>query len=224
MSKEKDKDVTNMSVEQKSDLRTYNNDGNITLEQLIEGLKELFSGEKDGVVVEDVHDLMDKFQFNALDFQHYCKWESNRLTRNLVHEGNSKFNLILMCWAEAVVTPIHDHSNSHCFMRILEGAAVETRYYWPEERRAEDGSLLASSQRLLEAGQTAYMSDELGLHRVANQSRTQTMMSLHVYSPPFQDCNILDEKTRKETKIQMIFYSKFGKKMETQIVSESDID
>ena len=99
-----------------------------------------------------------------------------------------------------------------------------SRYHWPEEVCGEDGSLVASSRRLLGAGQTAYMSDELGLHRVSNQSRTQTMTSLHVYSPPFQDCNIFDEKTRKETNIQMIFYSKFGKKMETQIVNESDID
>ena len=65
-----------------------------------------------------------------------------------------------------------------------------SRYHWPEDVCAEDGSLVASSRRLLGAGQTAYMSDELGLHRVANQSHTQRLLSLHLYSPPFGDCNV----------------------------------
>jgi cysteine dioxygenase len=43
--------------------------------------------------------------------------------------GNGNFNLILMCWPEGAVSPIHDHTNSHCFMRILEGRAKEIR--WP---------------------------------------------------------------------------------------------
>ena len=65
-----------------------------------------------------------------------------------------------------------------------------SRYHWPEDVCGEDGSLVASSRRLLGAGQTAYMSDELGLHRVANQSHTQRLLSLHLYSPPFGDCNV----------------------------------
>ena len=32
-------------------------------------------------------------------------------------------------------SPIHDHSNSHCFMRILQGSVKETQYYWPDDEK-----------------------------------------------------------------------------------------
>ena len=76
-------------------------------------------------------------------------------------------------------------------MRILQGNAVETRYHWPGEALADDGGLLESGRTVYPAGQTAYMSDELGLHRVENESHTSKLASLHLYSPPFSDCNVI---------------------------------
>jgi len=184
----------------------------ITFEQLIDGLLELFSGDKESVVIEEVQNFINKYKFDPNDFKRFTKWDKYKYTRNLVHEGNSKFNLILMCWPESVSSAVHDHADSHCFMRILAGNARETRYWWPKDLCAEDGSLLEMSRRKLESGQTAYMSDELGLHRVENESHTEKLCSLHLYSPPFADCNIFDQRTSKKTPIKMTFYSKFGEK------------
>ena len=50
-----------------------------------------------------------RYKFDLKDFQKFIKWDKYKYTRNLVHEGNSKFNLILMCWPEAVSSAIHDH-------------------------------------------------------------------------------------------------------------------
>ena len=33
-----------------------------------------------------------------------------------------------------------------------------------------------------------YMSDELGLHKMANPNQKKGTISLHLYSPPFQNC------------------------------------
>ena len=153
--------------------------------------------------------LIARYKFDLKDFQKFIKWDKYKYTRNLVHEGNSKFNLILMCWPEAVSSAIHDHQvrsyvtchdvtmindhllqDSHCFMRILAGEATETRYHWPEEETREDGGLAELERRTLGAGETAYMSDQLGLHRVENESHSERLLSLHLYSPPFADCNV----------------------------------
>ena len=77
-------------------------------------------------------------------------------------------------------------------MRILAGEATETRYHWPEEETREDGGLAELERRTLGAGETAYMSDQLGLHRVENESHSERLLSLHLYSPPFADCNVSD--------------------------------
>ena len=56
-----------------------------------------------------------------------------RYTRNLINKGNGKFNLIVLCWGESQGSGIHDHSNSHCFVKILDGELRETLYAWPKE-------------------------------------------------------------------------------------------
>lgn len=57
---------------------------------------------------------------------------SLRYTRNLVDAGNGKFNLMIICWGEGHGSAIHDHSDCHCFMKMLKGELVESRYAWPE--------------------------------------------------------------------------------------------
>ena len=53
----------------------------------------------------------------------------NRYTRNLVSEGNGRFNLILLCWGEGHSSSIHDHAHAHCFMKMLLGAPHLYRFY-----------------------------------------------------------------------------------------------
>lgn len=38
---------------------------------------------------------------------------------------------MLAVFIPAVFSPIHDHSGSHCIMKILDGELQETQYEWP---------------------------------------------------------------------------------------------
>lgn len=58
--------------------------------------------------------------------------EFHRYTRNLVDAGNGKFNLMIICWGEGHGSAIHDHADSHCFMKMLQGELREIRYAWPQ--------------------------------------------------------------------------------------------
>ena len=35
---------------------------------------------------------------------------------------------MILCWGEGHGSAIHDHSDSHCFMKILKGELAEVRY------------------------------------------------------------------------------------------------
>lgn len=76
---------------------------------------------------------MEAYQSNQSDWSHYAYYDRHRYTRNLIDNGNGHFNLILLCWGQTQQSPIHDHSNSHCMMKMLAGQLVETQYSWPEE-------------------------------------------------------------------------------------------
>ena len=34
------------------------------------------------------------------------------------------------------ISPVHDHAESHCFMKIMKGTLRETKYKWPEQEIA----------------------------------------------------------------------------------------
>lgn len=62
----------------------------------------------------------------------------------MVDDGNGKYNLMLLCWGEGQASGIHDHADSHCFMKMLKGSLEEIRYSWPQ---TDDGSALAETGR-----------------------------------------------------------------------------
>ncbi|NWH79824.1 CDO1 dioxygenase, partial [Piaya cayana] len=141
-----------------------------------------------------------------------------RYTRNLVDCGNGKFNLMILCWGEGHGSSIHDHTDSHCFMKILQGNLKETLFEWPEKKG--NGEMTKKSERVLRENQCAYINDSIGLHRVENISHTESAVSLHLYSPPFDSCNTFDQRTGHKHKVKMTFYSQFGER--TPCVSTRD--
>ncbi|XP_008941038.1 PREDICTED: cysteine dioxygenase type 1 [Merops nubicus] len=134
----------------------------------------------------------------------------SRYTRNLVDSGNGKFNLMILCWGEGHGSSIHDHADSHCFMKILQGNLKETLFEWPEKKG--NGEMIRKSERVLRENQCAYINDSIGLHRVENISHTETAVSLHLYSPPFDSCNTFDQRTGHKHKVTMTFYSQYGER------------
>ena len=56
---------------------------------------------------------------------------------------------------------IHDHSNSHCFMKILAGDLLETSYEWPEDGKQQPNSAMkVTAQHSYTRDQVTYISGE----------------------------------------------------------------
>ena len=73
-------------------------------------------------------ELSNSYKSNPGDWRKYAKFDKYKYTRNLVHEGNGKFNLMLLCWAPGNQSSIHDHANAHCFVKVLDGSLREVCY------------------------------------------------------------------------------------------------
>lgn len=203
------------------------------LQQLIDELHKAFS--YDHVNIEYVNHLMLSYKSNPKEWRKYAKFDRYRYTRNLVDAGNGKFNLMILCWGEGHGSAIHDHADSHCFMKMLQGELCEIRFAWPNEKSininsgADIGTMITNDddettysqdelqeigRSKLETNMVAYINDNLGLHRVENPSHTDTAVSLHLYCPPFEDCSIFNKQSGKRTKCAVTFWSKFGERCE----------
>ncbi|XP_063370850.1 cysteine dioxygenase type 1 [Cydia amplana] len=210
------------------------------LETLVEELHAIFS--HDHVNVQDVQKLMLGYKSNPKDWKKYAKFDRFRYTRNLVDAGNGAFNIMILCWGAGHAAPIHDHADSHCFMKTLSGNLEEVRYDWPEHvqpevlkklknksccdkmadqdgcRCEEDGGYDAGNMKeigraRLELNDVCYINDALGLHRVENPSHADSAVSLHLYCPPFDSCRVFDSRTGKPTTVTTTFWSINGKKV-----------
>ncbi|CAL9708076.1 unnamed protein product [Knipowitschia caucasica] len=179
-----------------------------SLNELIAILHKLF--ESDSINVDEVQQIMESYESNPQDWKKFAKADQYRYTRNLVDEGNGKFNLMLLCWGEGHGSSIHDHSDSHCFMKLLQGQLKETLFEWPDGK--PQGEMVQKSQRILVENKVAYINDSIGLHRVENGSHTEPAVSLHLYSPPFQTCQTFDQRTGHKNTVKMTFWSKFGQR------------
>ncbi|KAK7069922.1 Cysteine dioxygenase, partial [Halocaridina rubra] len=79
-------------------------------------------------------------------------------TRNLVDEGNGKFNLMLLCWGPSHTSTIHDHADAHCFMKVLSGSLNEVRFEWPnEEADVNDQGMVEKDRNTLKENGVVYI-------------------------------------------------------------------
>ncbi|GFS89049.1 cysteine dioxygenase type 1 [Nephila pilipes] len=180
-----------------------------TLDDLIRELRSAFS--TDHVNVERVQDLMAAYKSNPREWLKYAQFDRHRYTRNLVDQGNGKYNLMLLAWAEGQGSSIHDHADSHCFMKVLDGKLCEIRFAWPSESsEEEEQEMNIIKETHLVTNDVTYMNDSLGLHRMENPSHTQTAVSLHLYCPPFESVLLFDQRTGHKTRGKVTFWSKYG--------------
>ncbi|KAI8082833.1 RmlC-like cupin domain-containing protein, partial [Halteromyces radiatus] len=174
--------------------------------------------------------LMEKYGSNREDWQKYTMFDRSRpYTRNLIDDGNGKFNLMILAWSEERHSPIHDHAGSHCIMKVLDGNLQETLYEYPNKLVEEDDVMLShvditadnsddgcidkcplrvTKDSILHPNQVAYIHDKIGLHRIANPSAVNGAVSLHLYTPPYKTCKTFEEKSGKaRSASQCTYYS-----------------
>ncbi|XP_071942706.1 cysteine dioxygenase type 1-like [Antedon mediterranea] len=189
-----------------------------TIDTLGETLTEIFSSER--VNIEEVQTVMENYKSSALDWKKYAHFDPHRYTRNLANEGNGRFNLIVLCWGEGMGSTIHSHSDSHCFMKVLDGSLRETLYQWPSESEKTKMNVIGTTDYTLD--QVAYINDTKGIHRIENVSHSERAVSLHLYSPPIQTCRSFDERTSHSITCKTTFWSKFGERTPFSIPAENN--
>ncbi|KAH9904006.1 RmlC-like cupin domain-containing protein [Xylariomycetidae sp. FL2044] len=186
--------------------------------QLVENIRDVLGPSSgltsDDIDVEDLTHLMERYTSDSDEWAKYAMADADMpYTRNLVDEGNGKANLLILVWTPGKGSPIHDHGNAHCVMKILRGSITEMRYDFPDGDKEKP--MQVKSENVYKENAVAYMADELGLHRVVNTG-SDYAVSLHLYTPPNvakRGCNIFNALTGEKTYIPKCgTYSEYGRR------------
>uniref|UniRef100_A0A915E526 cysteine dioxygenase n=1 Tax=Ditylenchus dipsaci TaxID=166011 RepID=A0A915E526_9BILA len=187
------------------------------MEKLVLNIREIF--EDDHINTEEVRRVLENYKSNPADWKKYAHFDPHKYTRNLVDIGNGKFNLLILCWGPGTGSSIHDHTDSHCFVKVLQGSLLETRYNWPTYEEGQEKDSEEEAKPMVETGcdtyttnGVTYISDKIGLHRMENPSHSDPAITLHLYIPPFDHCQVFDQRTGRSAKSLVTFYTKYGEK------------
>jgi cysteine dioxygenase len=146
--------------------------------------------------------LMARYTAEHDDWREYALFDDATYTRNLVVR-NDTFDLIVLGWGKGQESPIHNHSGQRCWMSILEGAIEEIFFETPDEPRA--GPLTPGRSRAYAPGEVAYITDDIALHLIRPIGGRAT--SLHLYSLPYDECNVYDPETGAIERRELSFHS-----------------
>lgn len=104
------------------DSRAFNN--------LLCKINQAFNRPDNMVDVDQIWQSLDDYKSDERDWSKFAYYDPNKYKRNFV-EGGEKYDIMIISWAPGAKSCIHDHSGSHCFMKVLKGELVESRFAWP---------------------------------------------------------------------------------------------
>jgi cysteine dioxygenase len=128
--------------------------------------------------LEELQAVMNTLDIDCEDVAECIKFSSSHYARNLLRAGEW-YHALVMCWKNGQRSPIHDHAQSSCGVRVLRGVATETLFEFTPH-----GHIKASFSRDHHPGSVCGSEDD-DLHQISNlQDGDADLVTLHVYSPP----------------------------------------
>jgi len=187
----------------------------LTLEEFVMALPETIrkqekKNERDKEHGEElISALFRRLTLDKNEWQRFSHCDPSRhYTRNLISTDAETYTLLLLCWNPDRSSPIHDHPCNGCWMRVCEGTVAESRFV------ADGGTdaLVRSYYGLYGEGDMAYIEDSMGYHKMENPSRDVPAVTMHLYSPPFQNCKVwLDPERASQPSVSTVcLYSEYG--------------
>lgn len=146
----------------------------LTVGDFLAGLDEF----AERIPLEELQRRLSDLAITVDDVREYTNFGPETYQRNLMHAGPA-YQALILCWRSGHRSPIHDHRDSSCGVRVLEGVATETTF-----DRTPEGLVYATGSHELAAGSICGNQDD-GIHQMSNlQPPGEDLITLHIYSPP----------------------------------------
>jgi cysteine dioxygenase len=142
----------------------------------------------------------------------YLFFSTANYTRNLIFK-NEKFELLALCWEVGQVSRIHNHRDQQCWMAVPVGKLKNQNYRVAARDAAQRTCRLEESKSfLITRTAPAEVDQEEPVHQVLNLAEFgERAISLHIYSKPFDTCEVYSLEKGTYDDVQLYYTSEFGK-------------
>ncbi len=170
---------------------------------------------------EKVLDFLRKNRVETESLAPYLYFSKDYYTRNLIHR-TEMFELIAICWELGQGSAIHNHCDQNCWMAVPYGKVRVLNF---KLVRRDDATgyceLEPSTHFLIEPDSPQEVDPEEPIHQVVNPiSFASRAVTLHVYSRPYNTCEIYDLKARRCEVVNLVNTTEFGVVKRTDLKME----
>lgn len=153
--------------------------------------------------VDEVHSFLQQSSLAPHELEPYTFFDSDQYTRNLMHKSE-KFELLAICWQPGQESPVHGHEGEKCWSRVEMGMLRFTNY-----RAVPPGDISNFEILSVNVGNPGYLDGPAEIHKVEN-AFDHPAVTLHLYSYPFEACDIYDLENHCINRKTLGYFSKFG--------------
>jgi cysteine dioxygenase type I len=156
-------------------------------------------------------DFMRGHKVDSATLEPYLYFSSEHYTRNLI-QRTPVFELIAICWDIGQESPIHNHCDQECWMSAPIGKVKVNNFRLVRRDPAISFCELEPSNHFIIDPDTPNEVDpSQPIHVVANPaSFGARAVTLHVYSKPYDTCEVYDLKAKRYEVVPLINTTEYG--------------
>jgi cysteine dioxygenase len=165
--------------------------------------------------LENVQDYILRHSVRPETLEMYLFFSKGCYTRNLIFK-NDVFECMAICWEIGQFSRIHNHRDQNCWMSApigrlkVQNFRVEDRHSGPD--RNGTCKLVPTDIYEMDAAHPAYVNPLEPVHQVLNLAEyNQRAVSIHVYSKPFDTCEVYLRDQGTYSDVPLHYTSEYGK-------------
>jgi cysteine dioxygenase len=181
----------------------------LTISDWVQGLAAI---PERGFTLETVQDYILTHAVRPETLDKYLFFSKGNYTRNLIFKNNV-FECMTICWEVGQFSRVHNHRDQNCWMSAPIGR-LRVQNFHVDERDAAHGTchIIPTDTYDMDAAHSAYVNPLEPVHQVLNLPEfNQRAVSVHVYSRPFDICEVYQREKGTYADVPLHYTSEYGK-------------
>ena len=162
--------------------------------------------------LESVQDYIQRHAVRPETLEKYLFFSKGSYTRNLIFK-NEMFECMTICWEVGQFSRIHNHRDQNCWMSAPIGR-LKVQNFRVQDHNAADltCNLTPTDIYIMDAAHPAHVNPLEPVHQVLNLPEyNQRAVSIHVYSKPFDMCEVYYRDKGTYADVPLHYTSEYGR-------------
>ena len=181
----------------------------LQIDDWVQGLSKIH---REQFTLENIEHYLQQHPIRSDTLEPYLFYAKSHYTRNLIYKSKL-FEVMAICWEIGQASRIHNHRGQNCWMAVPIGKLrVQNFHVDSQNPVAGTCRLSPSSSYVMDYNHPGTVQREEPVHQVLNLAEfNQRATSIHVYSYPYDSCEIYSLDRGTYSDVPLHYTSEYGK-------------